>query len=115
MGCVVYAGKPLLSGTAPGYVVGDCSWLWDSPCGEGDSHPDFFTQEIQELMPGNGVGQGWVAVENPGVVLELGKTNQRKTSPSGAVDEKYPKVQRGGMGKRSGRELIASFLDLEVV
>lgn len=103
------AGKPVVSG----YVVGDCSWLWGSPSGEGDAHPDLYTQEMEELMPGNGVGQACPAAENlGGGGGTLKDKPEQKPAPSGAVDEKYPEVQRG---RRSGRELIAPFLDLWVV
>lgn len=87
----------------------------DSGCGtapvEKDSDPDFFTQEIEELMPGNGVGQGCPAAENPGGGGGTWKDKpEQKPASSGAVDEKYPRVQRGGMGKRSGRELLHSLI-----
>lgn len=67
-------------------------------------------------MSGNGVGQGCPAAENMGAGDGTWKNKpEQKNQPPVGLWMRNTQVQRGGMGKRSGRELFAPLLDLQVV
>lgn len=104
-----------MSGTAPGYVVGIDPGFGAAPV-EGEIQILVSSPRKWSSCQGMVLDKAVLLQNIQEVVVELGKTKTRaKPAPSGAVDEKYPKVQRGVMGKRSGRELMAPFLDLQVV
>lgn len=98
--CGLYhsAGKPAVSETAPGYVVGDCSWL---------------EREIQILISSprksRSSCQG-IVLDRAGllqkiqeVVMELEKTNQSKTQPSAGLCMRNIQKLKGEEWERLGR------------